>query len=104
MVARMCVCGQIVVGVCQTCSRRRDATKHHRRPRESKPERRRREDAVSAHRAVYGDWCPGWGDRLPHEASDLTADHITPVAAGGPEDGPLAVLCRACNGAKGANA
>jgi hypothetical protein len=33
-------------------------------------------------------------------AADLTADHITPVAAGGAEDGPLSVLCRVSNGAK----
>jgi 5-methylcytosine-specific restriction endonuclease McrA len=34
---------------------------------------------------------------------DLTADHVVPVAAGGPEDGPLTVLCRGCNSAKGAS-
>ncbi|MBM9504530.1 HNH endonuclease [Actinacidiphila acididurans] len=55
---------------------------------------------VSAHRQVYGDWCPGYG--VPaHRSADLTADHITPKSAGGadtPEN--LAVLCRMCNARK----
>jgi 5-methylcytosine-specific restriction endonuclease McrA len=33
---------------------------------------------------------------------DLTADHIVPVAAGGPIDGPLRTLCNPCNGRLGA--
>ncbi|WP_207974577.1 HNH endonuclease [Parafrankia sp. BMG5.11] len=59
---------------------------------------------MTDHVARNGEWCPGWGDRAAHVAlrSDLTADHVTPVAAGGREDGPLTVRCRACNSAKGA--
>jgi len=38
-------------------------------------------------------------------ASDLTVDHVVPVAAGGaPFDiGNTAVLCRSCNSTKGAS-
>ena len=64
-------------------------------------ERRRRAAAVAEHRARHGDWCPGWR-RAPHEATDLTADHVQSIASGGRPDGPLSVLCRACNSAKGA--
>ena len=53
-------------------------------------------EAVAAHRARYGDWCPGWG-RGPHRSSDLTADHVTPISKGG-AGGKLRVLCRECNG------
>lgn len=74
-----------------------------RRKRAKRPytstEQQRRKATVDAHRALHGDWCPGWR-RAPHDATDLTADHIQPVAAGGMENGPLAVLCRRCNGAK----
>lgn len=63
-------------------------------------EQERRAEAVATHRARYGDWCPGYG-REPHAATDLTADHRTPVANGGPPDGPLDVLCRPCNSRKG---
>ncbi len=58
---------------------------------------------LRAWRGQHGDWCPGYG-RDPHPASDLTADHVVPLAAGGaPLDiGNLAVLCRSCNSTKGA--
>jgi 5-methylcytosine-specific restriction protein A len=55
---------------------------------------------VRAHRDAYGPWCPGW-DVPPHEAHDLTADHVLGVASGGAPRGDLGVLCRACNGRKG---
>ncbi len=64
-------------------------------------ERQRRAGTVAAHHARHGDWCPGW-QRPPHPAADLTADHRTAIAAGGDPTGPLQVLCRACNAAKGA--
>jgi 5-methylcytosine-specific restriction protein A len=59
---------------------------------------------IARHRGQYGNWCPGYG-RDPHPASNLTADHIVPLAAGGaPLDiGNLAVLCRSCNSTKGAS-
>jgi len=62
----------------------------------------RRAQTVQAWRTNHGDTCPGW-QRDPHPATDLTADHLQPVAAGGTETGPLSVLCRSCNGRKQAN-
>lgn len=62
-------------------------------------EQQRRAKAVAEHRATHGDWCPGW-HVPPHPSSDLTADHIVSIHAGGSPDGPLQVLCRSCNGRK----
>lgn len=46
--------------------------------------------------------CPGWG-RKPHPSRDLTLDHRIPRAAHGATDPTNAgVLCRSCNGRKGA--
>lgn len=81
------------------CERERTRAKRARRPYLTQ-ERARRAAAVAAWRTEYGDWCPGWR-RPPHTAWDLTADHAHAVAAGGPELGPLSVLCRSCNGRKG---
>lgn len=72
-----------------------------RRPYTSE-ERARRAAAVARHVEVHGWWCPGWGVP-PHASQDLTADHVVSVAAGGREDGELAVLCRPCNGRKGSH-
>lgn len=65
--------------------------------------RRVRTARLARHRRAHGDWCPGWG-REPHPAADLTVDHIVPIAEGGAmyDAGNLAVLCRSCNGRKGA--
>jgi 5-methylcytosine-specific restriction protein A len=76
------------------------ADKRRRRPRIASEDLRRAR-VVAAHRATVGDWCPGWG-RDPHPNNDLTADHPVAVAAGGAEGQALDVLCRSCNGAKGA--
>lgn len=64
-------------------------------------EARRRKTVVEAWRSRYGNVCPGFG-RTPHVATDLTADHIVPIAAGGSPSGRLSVLCRSCNSRKGA--
>lgn len=66
-------------------------------------EQQRRAEAVAAHRAVKGDWCPGWR-RSAHVAHDLTAEHPIDVVAGGSEQQSLTVLCRGCNSSKGASA
>lgn len=50
--------------------------------------------AIAAHRAIRGDWCPGYGVP-PHPSTDLTTDHLV--------DGDASVLvvgCRACNSRK----
>jgi len=59
---------------------------------------------LRAWRGEHGNWCPGY-HRDAHPASDLTADHVVPLAAGGaPLDiANLAVLCRSCNSTKGAS-
>ena len=69
--------------------------------RDEPRDRARRKAAVDVHRAEHGDWCPGW-DRPPHHSTDLTADHVIEVAAGGDPHGELQVICRSCNGAKAA--
>lgn len=67
----------------------------------NRAERRRRAAAVAEHRARHGNWCPGYRV-APHESADLTADHVVAVVNGG-ADGPLTVLCRACNSRKNAS-
>ncbi|MEO8274091.1 MAG: HNH endonuclease signature motif containing protein [Chloroflexota bacterium] len=59
---------------------------------------------LRAWRGEHGGWCPGY-QRPAHRASDLTVDHVMPLAAGGaPFDiGNTAVLCRSCNSTKGAS-
>ena len=59
---------------------------------------------LRAWRGEHGDWCPGYR-RPAHRASDLTVDHVVPLAAGGaPFDiTNAAVLCRSCNSSKGAS-
>lgn len=91
---------------CLTCGRLSPASrcpKHNRlhptNVNRNWAERQRRARAVAEHRTQHGDWCPGW-HRPAHPSSDLTADHITPVAAGGHPHGPLQVLCRSCNSSK----
>ena len=70
---------------------------------ESYRSRQVRRSVLRTWRLAHGNWCPGYG-RTAHVAFDLTVDHIIPLALGGaPTDrSNLAVLCRACNGAKGA--
>lgn len=66
-------------------------------------DRARRKAAVDNHRAVNGEWCPGWG-REPHALTPadggLTADHVHDIQHGGRPTGPLQVLCRSCNARK----
>ena len=75
--------------------RRRSIGTKHREP----ADRARRAASVAAHRARYGNWCPGY-QRPPHHARDLTADHHTAIATGGDPHGGLRVLCRSCNSRK----
>lgn len=65
-------------------------------------ERIRRADAVRAHVELNGWVCPGW-QREAHPAENLTADHVVPVAQGGPQGGELRVLCRSCNSTRGSS-
>jgi 5-methylcytosine-specific restriction protein A len=108
-----------MAGVCSTpgcpdyatrdgrCDSHRRQTEQHRRhtvptkAARTAAIRRRRARVVAAWRAEHGDHCPGYG-RPPHASSDLTADDPMPIAEGGDPWQELAVLCRACNGRKGA--
>lgn len=62
--------------------------------------RKRAAYVLAQHRATHGEHCPGY--RVPaHVSSDLTVDHIVPLAKGGTHElSNLSVLCRACNARK----
>lgn len=67
---------------------------------------RLRDRAVREHVRVHGWMCPGW-KRPPHPVGpgQLTGDHIIPRAVAPElrlERSNVAVLCLACNSAKGA--
>jgi 5-methylcytosine-specific restriction protein A len=63
--------------------------------------RRVRAQVLKGWRSQNGDWCPGW-QREGHAATELTVDHITPLAAGGTNRREnLRVLCRSCNSRRG---
>jgi 5-methylcytosine-specific restriction protein A len=100
-------CGRQVRGKprCADCTSQRDQLKRGRRPdlHNDAAERRRRREAVADHRAIVGDWCPGWERRPAHPSADLTADHVKEVSAGGRPDGRLVVRCRSCNAARSAH-
>jgi 5-methylcytosine-specific restriction protein A len=86
--------------VCGEPTKSARCPRHQRaKPGRSYAERQRRRRVVAAHIATFGNICPGY-NREPHEAGDLTADHLLPRVAHG-DDGPLAVLCRGCNARKG---
>jgi len=100
-------CTNVVRGkpYCHDCQRTRDKVKATRRPdlHNDARERERRRRVVADHRALVGDWCPGWERQPAHQAADLTADHVREVARGGNPYGPLVVRCRSCNAARSAH-
>jgi 5-methylcytosine-specific restriction protein A len=100
-------CGRAVRGKprCQDCQRQVERVKAARRPdlHNDARERERRRRVVAEHRALLGDWCPGWSGQPAHPSADLTADHVREVAAGGRASGRLVVRCRSCNAARSAH-
>jgi 5-methylcytosine-specific restriction protein A len=90
---------------CVDCQRVKDLAKRARRPdlHNDHAERERRRRVVADHRALLGDWCPGWAKQPAHPSADLTADHVREVARGGRPDGHLVVRCRSCNAARSAH-
>lgn len=109
MTPRPCIsCGRVIPtgSRCTRCAAKVQQAKRARRPASATArEKRRRADAVDQWRQQFGNWCVGWGEREPHAVewpNILTADHTTPVALGGRENGPLTVRCKVCNSARGA--
>jgi 5-methylcytosine-specific restriction enzyme A len=105
---RNCVgCGRSVRGKprCTDCERDHQRAKRARRPDlyNDARERERRRRVVADHRAMVGDWCPGWAGQPAHQSADLCADHVREVAKGGRPDGKLVVRCRSCNAARSAH-
>jgi hypothetical protein len=89
---------------CRDCQTTRDKAKRAKRPDlDDHRERERRRRVVADHRAIVGDWCPGWERKPAHPSADLTADHVREVARGGRPDGALVVRCRSCNAARSAH-
>lgn len=89
-----------IVNGCPNLSSAGSRCRAHELPAYPHAERQRMASAVLLHLERYGPWCPGYAVP-PHQATDLTADHVTPRRNGG-LGGPLSVLCRACNGRKAA--
>lgn len=82
---------------CQKAENRRHFNKQYNDPLY----RVRRARAIRDHISLFGYWCPGYG--VPgHPSNDLTTDHPIALAKGGDHNQPLVVLCRSCNGRKGA--
>jgi hypothetical protein len=105
---RACLgCGRMVRGKprCLDCQRAKDKAKAAKRPdlHTDAKERERRRRVVADHRALLGDWCPGWAGQPAHPSADLTADHVKEVAAGGRPGDHLVVRCRSCNAARSAH-
>jgi 5-methylcytosine-specific restriction enzyme A len=100
-------CRNVVRGktYCADHQRQREQAKTARRPdlHNDARERERRRRVVADHRAIVGDWCPGWERRPAHPSADLTADHVREVARGGHPGGRLVVRCRSCNAARSAH-
>jgi hypothetical protein len=72
---RPCIgCGRPVRGKhrCGDCQRIKDQTKRAKRPDlDDHRERERRRRLVADHRALLGDWCPGWSGRPAHPVRTL---------------------------------
>lgn len=97
-------CGELALPgspYCRACRRRHDQARRNPARHTVRAEREARA-AVDRWVVENGWWCPGWRVEA-HPSRDLTADHPLAVVNGGPMvGGRLAVLCRRCNGRKGA--
>lgn len=91
-------------GLCPECQAELEAARPARPIYDSPRWRQLAARTVRTWVRLQGWTCPGWG-REAHPSTDLTADHIVPLAAGGkPWDRDnIAVLCRSCNGRKAAS-
>lgn len=105
MPTRQCLsCGELTSkpsrhGLCPDCEQARP----ERAVYDSARWRKLRRRVLTRHIATHGWWCPGWG--VPaHPSRQLTIDHGDPLVFGGDpyNEDNLGVLCKACNGRKGA--
>lgn len=78
------VCGVVTSGPGSRCTvhARQSNRSRHNAVYSTRAWQRLSARVVARHRGQYGNWCPGFG-RDPHPATDLTADHVVPLAAGG---------------------
>jgi hypothetical protein len=102
---------------CSRCRRRPCACHEIDKPKpfEQSSPRKQRRPGYDRHRAlrrkavvewkdIWGLYCPLCGHKdIFRDGSPvrLTADHISPVALGGAEDGPLSVHCYRCQAKQG---
>ena len=101
------VCGVATSRAGSRCTEHARQSSHsrHNALYSTRPWQRLSARVLRAWRGEHGNnWCPGY-QRDAHPASDLTVDHVVPLAAGGaPFDiANCAVLCRSCNSTKGAS-
>lgn len=66
-------------------------------PRSTAGWTRTSQNILAAHRATHGNWCPGTDTHPAHPSTDLTVDHIDPLATTGRDTGRYRVLCRSEN-------
>jgi 5-methylcytosine-specific restriction endonuclease McrA len=86
-------CGQLSErSRCQRCARARRGTTSARGYGAAHQRRARQTIAAQPFCSICG------------ATTDLTADHIVPLARGGHPHGELRVLCRRCNSSRGAQA
>ena len=102
MTSRPCLdCGTPTQGTRCPTHERAAQRAHHNPEYDSPGYRRLRKSVMRQWLQEHGPLCPGW-QRPPHQAYDLTVDHIIPVARGGQTArSNLQVLCSTCNSAKG---
>jgi 5-methylcytosine-specific restriction endonuclease McrA len=96
MAPRRCSrCPRVIASghVCDACRRQEWKVRNN--------DRKRRREVVAAS-PVCGctSDCP-WHGPVCRATTDLTADHIIPLARGGTNDGPRQTLCNRCNVRKG---
>lgn len=109
MPTRVCLgCGGLTSspskrGYCPECQASYEQSRPARGVYDTARWRRVRRRVLHRHVTTNGWWCPGY-KTPPHLSRDLTVDHGAPLAQGGDpyDEAQLHVLCRSCNGRKGA--
>lgn len=108
MTARLCLEGGHVLttnrsGRCDD-HERMAARQHHNKAYDTPEWAARQAATLAAWRSQNGERCPGWGEPSHYATPDnpLTVDHTLGLARGGEHRQSLGVLCRRCNGRKGA--